>query len=193
MVGPVTYGHEARYCLAAGFLRPGDVVVDAACGIGYGCLILDAHGDVDYYGVDKDLSGLAVQPAVGRRFIEADLTTWRPNFSFDVVVGFETIEHLTDYSTYVSWAHEALRYIVVSVPVVPTVGANPFHVHDFGRDDMTNLFANGEWELFQFFEQPSEVSGVYVFARKGVSPLDRRALRPRPRPSRLARLLGRRG
>jgi hypothetical protein len=39
MFGRQTAGHEARYALAAGFLRPGDVVVDAACGIGYGALM----------------------------------------------------------------------------------------------------------------------------------------------------------
>jgi ubiquinone/menaquinone biosynthesis C-methylase UbiE len=56
MFGRATAGHEARYALAAGLLRPGDVVVDAACGIGYGALILDAHDDVTYYGVDRDIS-----------------------------------------------------------------------------------------------------------------------------------------
>jgi cyclopropane fatty-acyl-phospholipid synthase-like methyltransferase len=100
MFGPLTRGHEARYCLAAGFLRPGDVVVDAACGIAYGASVMCAHGDVTYIGVDKDLSEVViVEPSVVR-LIEADLTTWRPEFDFDVAVGFETIEHLSDYSTY---------------------------------------------------------------------------------------------
>ena len=84
MFGPLTRGHEARYCLAAGFLRPGDVVVDAACGIAYGASVMCAHGDVTYIGVDKDLSEVViVEPSVVR-LIEADLTTWRPEFDFDV-------------------------------------------------------------------------------------------------------------
>lgn len=172
MLGPATRGHEVRYCLAAGLLRPGDVVIDAACGIGYGCEILDARRDTTYYGVDIDLSHVAIKPSPSRCFIAADLTSWRPSFPFDVVVGFETIEHLSDYSTYVEWARNARRYIVVSVPIVPTVGINAFHLHDFEAGDMVKLFADDDtWELFQFFEQPAEVSGVYIFARRGVSPL----------------------
>ena len=58
---------------------------------------LDTHDDVTYYGVDRDISPVAVKPDARRTFIEADLRTWRPSFEFDVVVGFETIEHLETY------------------------------------------------------------------------------------------------
>jgi len=171
MFGPLTRGHEARYCLAAGFLRPGDVVVDAACGIAYGASVMCAHGDVTYIGVDKDLSEVViVEPSVVR-LIEADLTTWRPEFDFDVAVGFETIEHLSDYSTYLEWCRRARRFALLSVPIVPTVGTNPFHVHDFDRDELIELFLNDDWDLFQYLDQPSELAGLYVFARNGVSPV----------------------
>jgi hypothetical protein len=168
-----TAGHEARYALAAGFLRPGDVVVDAACGIGYGALLLDAHHDVTYYGVDRDTSIVAVEEGPRRTFIEADLQTWQPPFEFDVAVGFETIEHLENYETYIEWVRRAKRYIIVSVPIVPSKHENVFHVHDFERDDIIQLVtADDEWRLFQYFDQPWEVSCVYVFARSGVTPVD---------------------
>jgi hypothetical protein len=178
MFGRATAGHEARYALAAGLLRPGDVVVDAACGIGYGGLILDAHDDVTYYGVDRDISVVAIKPHARRTFIEADLQTWRPSFEFDVAVGFETIEHLERYDVYLDWAREARRYVVVSVPIVPSKHENVFHVHDFERDDIIRLVtADDEWRLFQYFDQPWEHSCVYVFARSGVTPVDPRNLR----------------
>ena len=178
MFGRATAGHEARYALAAGFLRPGDVVVDAACGIGYGALILDAHGDVVYYGVDRDASIFDVDERRGRTFIEADLHSWQPAFDFDVAVGFETIEHLENYTVYLDWTRRARRYIVVSVPIVPTKHDNVFHFHDFERDDLVQLVtADLEWRLFQYFDQPWENSCVYVFARPGVAPLDRSDLR----------------
>jgi len=177
MFGRPTAGHEARYALAAGFLRPGDVVVDAACGIGYGALVLDAHGDVTYYGVDRDVSVVAVAEHPQRTFIQADLETWQPPFEFDVAVGFETIEHLHDYETYLAWIRQAKRYIVVSVPIVPSKHVNVFHVHDFERDDVIQLVtADARWRLFQYFDQPWEHSCVYVFARSGVSPVDPRDL-----------------
>lgn len=173
MFGRATAGHEARYALAAGFLRPGDVVVDAACGIGYGALILDAHGDVTYYGVDRDTSIVAVEEHPRRTFIEADLQSWQPDFEFDVAVGFETIEHLENYEVYLDWARRAKRYVVVSVPILPTKHKNVFHVHDFERDDIIQFFqADREWLLFQYFDQPWEHSCVYVFARRGVAPVD---------------------
>jgi trans-aconitate methyltransferase len=176
-----TPGHEARYALAAGFLRPGDVVVDAACGIGYGALILDAHRDVTYYGVDRDTSVVAVDEHPRRTFIEADLLTWQPSFEFDVAVGFETIEHLQDYKPYLEWVRRARRYVVVSVPIVPTKHDNVFHAHDFERDDIIQLMrANAEWRLFQYFDQPWEKSCVYVFARPEVATVDPRYLRRPP-------------
>ena len=167
--GRATAGHEARYALAGGFLRPGDVVVDAACGIGYGALILDAHDDITYYGVDRDTSVVTVEAHRRRTFIEADLRSWQPDFDFDVAVGFETIEHLDNYDVYFEWLRRAKRFIIVSVPIVPTKDGNVFHVHDFKRDDVVQLVTAGrEWRLFQYFDQPWEHSCVYVFTRAGV-------------------------
>src|SRR4029079_9369656 len=116
-----TAGHEARYALAAGFLRPGDVVVDAACGIGYGALVLDAHDDVTYYGVDRDLSHLAVEEHARRTVIKADLGVWQPTFGFDVAVGFETIEHLESYEAYLGWARRERRVGIVVVAYMPSM------------------------------------------------------------------------
>ncbi len=181
MFGTETRGHEARYCLAAGFLRPGDIVVDAACGIAYGASVLCAHGDVSYIGVDEDISEAVVDQSSIVSLIEADLMTWRPEFDFDVAVGFETVEHLHDYSTYLEWCRQAHRFAILSVPIVPTVGTNPFHVHDFERHDLIDLFLNDEWELFQYLDQPSELAGIYVFARTGVSPISFTGRHRRPR------------
>ena len=192
--GRATAGHEARYALAGGFLRPGDVVVDAACGIGYGALILDAHDDITYYGVDRDTSVVTVKAHRRRTFIEADLRSWQPDFDFDVAVGFETIEHLESYELYLEWLRRARRYIIVSVPIVPSKHVNVFHVHDFERDDVIQLItADADWRLFQYFDQPWEHSCVYVFARAGVSPVDPHDFRGGRRWRTLARRLLRRG
>ena len=173
MFGPATQGHEARYCVAAGFLRPGDVVVDAACGIAYGASLLCGRGDVTYYGVDKDLSEAIDLHVENLYLVEADLNGLDPQFEFDVVVGFETIEHLADFSVYLNWARRARRFAFFSVPIVPTVGTNPFHLHDFQREDLVELFTDDDWHLFQYFDQPSELAGVYIFARRGITPLTR--------------------
>lgn len=159
----VTPGHRARYLLAAGALDPGDVVIDAACGIGYGAEILDKHQDLDrYVGVDKDVS-YCKPGRLGAHFHEADLREWRPDFQFDVVVSFETIEHISDYGLMIDWMTCARKWIIASVPVVPTVGINPWHVHNFESGELPKLFKG--WEVFQVFGQPQELSEVYMLRR----------------------------
>lgn len=162
----LTNGHIARYRLAAGYIEGGDRVVDAACGIGYGAMYLQAAPHVRYVGVDKSLVGVDAPTwnGTGRSFDRVDLEEWEPDFAFDVAVSFETIEHLEDYSTMVHWMCKAGRWIICSVPVVPTVGINPWHRHDFEVGELPELFDG--WELFQSFLQPQEKSEVYILRRE---------------------------
>lgn len=156
-------GHRFRYHLAAGFLQEDDVVIDAACGVGYGAEILFERAPINYIGVDHDINERADN---GRHFISADLRTWVSVVAFDVFIGFETIEHLTDYSHYVAHAKQARRWILLSVPVVPTTHLNPHHCHNFAPGEIASLFIDQEWQLFQSILQPSELSEIYVFSRR---------------------------
>lgn len=154
-----TRGHRARYHLAAGLCLQGDYVIDAACGTGYGAEILNPRGDLHYIGVDRELAvvGLA-RPS--EHFERADLEEWAPVVPFDVGVGFETIEHLEDFSTYVEWLKQARRWIIVSAPIKPTKAVNPYHRHDFKRGDLARIFG---LEPFAVFDQPGERSEVVIF------------------------------
>ncbi len=156
------HGHEFRYRLAAGFCEPGDVVLDAACGAGYGFDLICAGRDVTYIGIDRDLCDVA--PV--HYFLERDLETWETEFRFDLFVGFETIEHLEDCSAYVRAAKQARRWIVVSCPAVPTVGLNPYHRRDFAPGELPTLFADDDWEHYQTVNQPSELSEISVLRRR---------------------------
>lgn len=137
--------HLFRYRFAAQFTRENDVVLDCACGTGYGKDILNGK----WIGADK------IGPLV------VDLETWEPDFSYDVFVGLETIEHLHDYTAYVKAAQRA-RTVVLSTPIVPTRDVNPFHLQDFTKQDILSLFAG--WELVAYEEQ-SATYGVFVFRR----------------------------
>lgn len=152
-------GHEFRYRLAAGFCTADDVVVDAACGTGYGSAFLPGS----YVGVDRSLEHVE-RPC---RTIEADLTSWQPDFPFDVFISFETIEHLADYSNLVTLAKGANRWVVLSAPVVPTRKGNRFHFHDFEPGDLERLMVDDDWRLYQTVAQPSELSEIAVFERVG--------------------------
>lgn len=155
-------GHEFRYRLAAGFIRGGDHVLDAACGTGYGERFM-THEWINYHGVD------IVDCHPGRNhygaFTQVDLQTWQPDFAYDVFVSFETIEHLADYSNLIHLAKQAREWALLSVPVVLTKHENPYHVHDFGPGDLQCLMVDPQWRHYQTVQQPSEFSEISVFER----------------------------
>lgn len=139
--------HEYRYRLAGGFTTDADVVLDAACGTGYGKNFLKGK----WIGVDReDLCGNVV----------ADLNTWRPTFPFDVFVGFETIEHLYDPSAYVETAKRA-GLICLSTPIVPTVHRNAFHLRDYSKADIEALFSD---RVIVHYEEQAGLYGIWVFS-----------------------------
>ncbi len=145
-------GHDFRYRLAAGFVGPGDVVLDAACGTGYGQPLL---GPCHYVGVDLHPGHLV-----------RDLRDWEPDFPFDVAVSFETIEHLDDYMPLVRALRQARKWVIASVPVVPTVADNLYHRHDFAPGDLLSILLWGPWSHYQTVQQPSERSEIVVMRRR---------------------------
>jgi hypothetical protein len=149
--------HRYRYEVAAQFTRDSDVVLDAACGIGYGRDILAG----EWIGADKD-------PPARPDALTVDLCTWEPEFDYDVFVGLETIEHLADYGAYVAAAKRARRTIVISTPIIPTVHFNPYHLHDFTTESLESLFS--DWEVIHYEAQVDpvlgyETYGIWAFSR----------------------------
>lgn len=158
---PLAAGHECRYRLAAGYTMPADVVLDAACGVGYGAAFAR---DVEWVGVDQaDVIDPAFVP-FGRWLVE-DLSTWRPDFAFDVGVSFETIEHVANPAFLVGSLCLARRLVICSVPTVPTRTANPHHLHDFTMWELPRMFEAHGFGLVECLLQPAELSTIYVFGR----------------------------
>src|SRR5688572_7250055 len=95
--GEIVYEHVHRYAFARR-LATGRRVLDAACGEGYGSALL-AQVAVDVIGVDVDGATIAharsTYPARNLTFTEASVTSIPvASGSIDLVVSFETIEHL---------------------------------------------------------------------------------------------------
>lgn len=163
-------GHRFRYFLAGGFVQPGDRVLDLACGTGYGADILAkrAHQVTALDRSHETIEGAKrLYPAPNITFLPADLDTWEPTPEMcEVAVSFETIEHLKGQPEVFAGKLKkaAVRAIVVSAPIIPTVGINPYHLHDFTDDDMVRLFVDDEWALYEKVKQ--RVYGIYVFVRK---------------------------
>jgi SAM-dependent methyltransferase len=135
--------HHARYRWAAAAASGCDVL-DAACGSGFGTLMLAEAGARTVTGVDLD--PLAVETATERvgdaaEIRHADVRSLPfADDSFDLVVCFETIEHLPNPDRALDELRRVLRadgLLLVSSPnrgVYPS--GNPFHLHEYTPDEL---------------------------------------------------------
>lgn len=155
-------GHSFRYHLAAGFVEPGETVGDFACGVGYGSDILARLCGSEVAALDADIKAIEIakdrynHPAIGYAVVDFDEIDALDKV--DVAVSFETIEHLRSHpQRFASMLKAAARrLVIVSAPVVPTVGVNPHHLHDFTEESLLKLFVDEEWQLWEVVRQ-----GVY--------------------------------
>ncbi|WP_018604639.1 methyltransferase domain-containing protein [Uliginosibacterium gangwonense] len=143
--------HVARYQWATQFIRPGDTVLDAACGLGYGSYILQCASTAkSTLGIDG--SEYAIDYAV--RNFSSDLSSLKfrcgmlpdglaeiSDHSVDVVVSFETLEHIEENIKLLAEFHRVLTpggRIITSVPNdwsdETGEDPNPFHVHVYTLD-----------------------------------------------------------
>jgi SAM-dependent methyltransferase len=148
--GPIWYEHWHRYAFAATLVRK-RTVLDAACGEGYGSFLL-AHTAARVTGID--ISPDAVAHAKGRyrlpnlEFVAGSVTQLPlPDACVDVVVSFETIEHLAGQREMLAEFRRVLAptgVLVISSPNRPVyneAGAveNHFHVKELDRAELKSL------------------------------------------------------
>lgn len=151
-VREIWYEHMHRYAFAQRFVR-GRRVLDAACGEGYGSQLL-AQAGAQVLGVD--ISTEAIEHArsrygavAGLRFDCVDVTALDslPDASFDVIVSFETLEHvqaqeamLDDFARLLTPA----GLLLISSPDKRTYSdlpgyRNEHHVRELYRDELESL------------------------------------------------------
>ncbi len=151
-------GHVIRYHLAAELVRPGDHVLDAACGLGYGSYVLSQSTRcASVLGVDgSDYAISYAQQNFGATdqrlsfrhgWLPDDLADL-PDDSFDLVVSFETLEHIENPTGLLAEFHRVLRpggRIIVSVPNdwsdETGKDPNPHHLHVYTLDTLRQQFS----------------------------------------------------
>jgi GT2 family glycosyltransferase/SAM-dependent methyltransferase/glycosyltransferase involved in cell wall biosynthesis/predicted nucleic acid-binding Zn-ribbon protein len=167
ITGEIELEHLHRYTLAAP-LCCGKDVLDIACGDGYGSYIL-AQVAKSVCGVDIDAPTIAYAK---KRYVAANLgfaigsCTEIPiaDHSVDIVVSFETIEHITNHADFLKEVKRVLRadgLLLVSTPdkdvynaQIPS--ANPFHLKEMRkgefesvlREHFGNVLLSGQRTLF---------------------------------------------
>ncbi len=136
--------HLARYLLAAQ-LAPGRRVLDVACGEGYGTAMLDGSGATGAVGVDVDEPTITgAQERYSCDFRCADIAALPfEDASFDLVVSFETIEHVTDGEAALSELARVLApagLLIISTPNTQEyLVDNEFHTREFSHEEFTTL------------------------------------------------------
>ena len=138
--------HLNRYLLTYEFVHD-KKVLDIACGAGKGSYLMGTKGNAHSV-LGADISSLSIRYASHRycapnvSFAEIDGTRLAFNEEFDVVVSFETIEHIATFKEFLKNAWKALKpngTFIVSTPVsgeaFDAKPLNPFHTQEWGFDE----------------------------------------------------------
>jgi SAM-dependent methyltransferase len=128
-VSPILEGirrdHRERYRFAARFIPAGGSVLDAACGIGYGSWMLaQLARPAAVIGVDVSTEaiayGLCHYPHPRVALVRADLLLLDlGDQRFDVIVSFETLEHIAEDRAFLARLRRALApdgTLIISTP-----------------------------------------------------------------------------
>lgn len=133
--------HLVRYELAKQFVVD-KVVLDLACGSGYGTEALLQAGAKKVIGIDIDAEVITEaqknypDPRLSFLVGEADNVPLENN-SVDIITSFETIEHINNYEKYVEELARVLTGKGVALISTPNRDVfsqkNPFHIKEFTR------------------------------------------------------------
>ena len=168
--GRIRLEHYHRYAVALDVAKEKDVL-DVACGEGYGSSFL---ADVASSVTGVDLSHEAVQHAMAT-YIKPNLTFRQgsaialdfADASFDVVVSFETIEHLAEQSQMLTEIRRVLRpdgVLVISSPNRPVYSEesgehNEFHVKELDFKEFDELLSV-EFSAIRYFGQRMQMGSI---------------------------------
>jgi 2-polyprenyl-3-methyl-5-hydroxy-6-metoxy-1,4-benzoquinol methylase len=154
--------HLERYHYAGRHLIPGRVA-DIACGVGYGSYLLAMEYSQhvsEIMAVDIDISSIEYARSHYEHalidFIVSDANNFNAEQPLHNIVSLETIEHIPQPEQFIRHMSKQLvqggRFIA-SVPVTPSMDANPYHLHDFTIKNFKKIFVRaGFKELHSYIQ-----------------------------------------
>jgi len=160
----IEHGHLSRYALVASVIPPSQRVLDLACGVGYGAHILAERNKAQVTAIDGSKESIEyaqsnwAHPGIIYRVASAGtFFNEETEVAYDVIVSFETIEHLRDAELFLEQAWRRLRpggVLFVSTPnsdVYPLMN-HPFHVEHYDveglRDSFSRLGDIGDCQIY---------------------------------------------
>jgi SAM-dependent methyltransferase len=174
--GELVYAeHLVRYRVAAQFAK-GRRVLDAGSGEGYGTAMLAAAGASSTVGIDIDEESVGhARERYGPVFERADAADLPfDHASFDLVVCFETIEHLHDDAGALREFRRVLAddgLLIISTPNREEyLVENEFHTREYSPTEFDALLAEHFPERLWLYQQNWLLSGIFdaeMLAREG--------------------------
>ncbi len=168
--GRIRLEHYHRYAMVLDMVKK-KAVLDVACGEGYGSFLM---ADVAHTVIGVDISDEAVRHASSvynkpnLKFLHGSATNLVfPDDLFDVVVSFETIEHLAEQEQMLAEIRRVLRpngALVISSPNRPIYSEesgdhNEFHVKELDFQEFDNLIRS-KFLVIEYFGQRLLMSSV---------------------------------
>lgn len=149
--------HVERYKFAAKYVK-NKSVLDIACGSGYGSLLLAKSGARQVVGVDISLSVIRFARKKYShqkvRYMVSDILKFQSEKKFDVIISFETIEHVKEDLKVLKKIYSLLSnggIIILSTPnrVITSPKAktlkdaplNKYHIREYNLPEFLNLIS----------------------------------------------------
>lgn len=164
--------HVGRYLFASSYVC-GKTVLDAACGSGFGSNILSEKAK-KVVGIDNSLDAIHYCKEHYKKpnlsFLQMNCNRLAlPSSIYDVVVSFETLEHVQDADVLLQELSRVLKQggmLIMSTPnrenfSLYTKGVkNPFHIKEYDENEFAKLIGT-------HFEM-KEILGQKFFAKKDI-------------------------
>lgn len=159
--------HVIRYYWACNYIKPGDHVLDAACGLGYGAWTIKQLTyaskivgiDGSQYAIDYARKSFIDKKVEYNLGLLPDVLSEYPDGSFDTIVSFETLEHVEDPEALLKTFFRLLApggRVIVSVPNdwsdESGKDPNPYHLHVYNHDKLKSQL-NAHFILEHAFAQ----------------------------------------
>lgn len=163
----ILYGNmldQMRYFEALEYVRELDVL-DIACGVGWGSYLLAKSGARTVYGIDLSEDALIC----AKKYYNCKNTTYilgnskkipLDSDSIDVIVSFETFEHVEDVSAFVAELYRVARsnaLLILSTPngyctkkKINSKPENPFHFEEYLRKDIEGILSKKNWDIVNY-------------------------------------------
>lgn len=169
--------HLTRYLVAKELIKD-KVVLDIASGSGYGTKLL-SEGAKKVYGVDVNEKAVAYsRQNYNSKNIEYLVGNGEriplEDSSVDVVVTFETIEHIENYGLFIKEVKRVLKDDGIAVVSTPNdlefAEGNHFHLHEFEYDELVKLLEKDFKYIDSYYQATSKFVAIgrdSVFNQEG--------------------------